>query len=333
MPPLTAAAGRHDVLLRKAASQGAVISRDQARSFGVSDDEIAAHISADRWQAVHPGVYYLSNGSPRRETVVWAALLWAGDGSALGFESAGERVGLVDPQPVDSDVVVLVPWERQVKRRPGVVIRRRRGLIRQVHLGAPPSTRVEHTVLDLASEASTVRDAVGWVTRSYQRRLTTPDRLMRALEQRVRIRRRPLLKALAATVSPHADSALEAEYDRVASRHGLPNAVAQRRETLPAHRGSEGPGRRRLRRDRDYKEFNTVVELDGHLGHDDAWDVFRDMDRDNDTQEMGRATLRYGYADVFGRPCGVARQVAVVLQNNGWSGRLRPCGPSCTALG
>ena len=96
MPPLTAAAGRHDVLLRKAASQGAVISRDQARSFGVSDDEIAAHISADRWQAVHPGVYYLSNGSPRRETVVWAALLvsalsWA----ANGFVSDRGRVVII----------------------------------------------------------------------------------------------------------------------------------------------------------------------------------------------------------------------------------------------
>jgi hypothetical protein len=29
----------------------------------------------------------------------------------------------------------------------------------------------------------------------------------------------------------------------------------------------------------------------------------------------------------------VVRQVAVVLRKHGWTGRARPCGPNCTALG
>jgi hypothetical protein len=268
-----------------------------------------------------------------RTSVLWAALLWAGPGAALGMESAAERGGLMDPQAVHAPVTVLIPWDRQAKRRQGVVVRRRRNLTHQVRLGAPPATQIEHTVLDLASEAATVRDAVGWITRACRRKLTTPDRLSRALHLRVRIRRRRLLLALTATVSPTADSVLEHEYDRVAASHGLPKATAQRKETLPAHGGAEGPRRRRIRRDRDYEQYDTVVELDGRLGHDDAWDEFRDLDRDNDTEEQGRSSLRYGYADVYGRPCDVVRQVAVVLTRKGWPGPLLRCGANCTASG
>jgi hypothetical protein len=188
-----------------------------------------------------------------------------------------------------------------------------------VRRGSPPTTRIEHTVLDLASDARSVRDAVGWITRAYQRKLTTPARLELALNSRVRLRRRRLLLALIATVLPDAESPLEHEYDlRVARAHGLPPAQRQHRERT---------GGRGVRRDRDYSEF------DGRAGHEDAWDTFRDMDRDNSTQEDGKATLRYGAVDVFGRPCAVARQVGVLLRRGGWGGRLIRCGPHCTALG
>jgi hypothetical protein len=184
---------------------------------------------------------------------------------------------------------------------------------------------VEHTVLDLASDASSARDAVGWITRAYQRKLTTPARLELALNSRVRLPQRRLLFALIATVSPDAESPLEHEYDRrVARAHGLPAAEGQRLERT---------GGRGVRRDRDYSKYGTVVELDGLAGHNDAWDTFRDMDRDNSTQVDGKATLRYGAVDVFGRPCDAARQVGVLLRRGGWGGQLLSCGPNCTALG
>jgi hypothetical protein len=333
MRPPTTAARTHDRLRGDAAGQAGVVSRAQVNALGVTDAAISAHVSARRWQSPHPGVYYLSNGPMTRASTLWAALLWAGSGAALGYESAGERVGLIDPLPADDPVFLVIPWERQASPRPGVVIRRRRNLTSQIRMGAPPCTQVEHTVLDLASSAPTARDAVGWVTRGYRKRLTTPHRLETALNSRVRIRRRRLLTALVASVSPDSESVLEHEYDRVTAAHGLPNAASQRRDTLPAHGGVEGPRRRLVRRDRDYDEYRTVVELDGRLGHEDVADTFRDLDRDNDSQERGHATLRYGYADVFGRPCDVARQVAVVLRHAGWTGSLRQCGPNCTASG
>ena len=302
-----------------------MFSRAQAGELGWGDDEVTAQIAAGRWRRIHPGVYYLSNGPLTREAVRWAALLWAGPGAALGYTSAAECVNLA-PAPAPTDpVIVLIPWERRARGCPGVIVRRRRHLEHYVRRGAPPTTRVEHTVLDLASDASSVRDAVGWITRAYQRKLTTPARLELALKTRVRLPRRRLLLALIATVSPDAESPLEHEYDLwVARAHGLPAAQGQRRERT---------GGRSVRRDRDYSEYGTVVELDGLAGHDDAWDTFRDMDRDNSTQEDGKATLRYGTVDVFGRPCDAARQVGVLLRRGGWGGQLLSCGPNCTALG
>jgi hypothetical protein len=325
MPRLTESAQRHRTLRVLANRQSGVFGRAQAHEAGWSDEEVAAQVAAQRWRRVHPGVYYLSNGRLTREAVRWAALLWAGPGAVLGHESAAEILGLAPEGSPEDPVTVLIPWERQARTCRGIIVRRRRHLAHHARVGSPPTTRVEHTVLDLASEASSVRDAVGWITRAYQRKLTTPARLELALNSRVRLRRRRLLLALLAQVSPDAESPLEHEYDRkVARAHGLPAAAGQRRERT---------GGRGVRRDRDYSEYGTVVELDGVAGHDDAWDTFRDMDRDNSTQEDGKATLRYGAVDVFGRPCDVARQVVVLLRRGGWEGQLRRCGPNCTALG
>lgn len=325
MPRLTASAQRHRALQRLAKPQSGVFSRTQALAAGWSDDEVAAQVAAQRWRRLHPGVYYLSNGALTRDAVRWAALLWAGPGAVLSHESAAECHGLAAAATTTAPVTVLIPWERRSGRCPGIVVRRRRQLEHHTRLSSPPTTRVEHTVLDLASDASTVRDAVGWITRAYQRKLTTPARLELALNSRVRLRRRRLLLALVATISPDAESPLEHEYDhRVAHAHGLPAGKGQQRERT---------GGRGVRRDRDYSEYGTVVELDGLAGHEDAWDTFRDMDRDNCTQEDGKATLRYGAVDVYGRPCDAARQVGVLLRRGGWTGQLVSCGPSCTALG
>src|SRR5689334_16353880 len=42
-----------------------------------------------------------------------------------------------------------------------------------------------------------------------------------------------------------------------------------------------------------------------------------------------RRVLRYGWADVAGRPCEVAEQVAAMLRIAGWAGQPAPCRPAC----
>jgi hypothetical protein len=73
-----------------------------------------------------------------------------------------------------------------------------------------------------------------------------------------------------------------------------------------------------------YREYGVVVELDGRLGHTELG-RFRDMDRDNAAGLDGLFTLRYGGADLWGRPCAVAAQVAAALRQRGWAGLPTRC--------
>jgi very-short-patch-repair endonuclease len=77
-----------------------------------------------------------------------------------------------------------------------------------------------------------------------------------------------------------------------------------------------------------YEGYRLLVELDGHRGHASAGAAFRDLRRDNAHAESGFTSLRYGSADVYGRPCEVARQVWQVLQVRGWDRPLLSC-PRC----
>jgi very-short-patch-repair endonuclease len=78
-----------------------------------------------------------------------------------------------------------------------------------------------------------------------------------------------------------------------------------------------------------YRAWNVIVELDGPEAHPPDG-AFRNMRRDNDSAVAGDTTLRYGWRDVVGDPCGVAAQVGAVLSLGGWVGRPRQCGPACT---
>jgi very-short-patch-repair endonuclease len=77
-------------------------------------------------------------------------------------------------------------------------------------------------------------------------------------------------------------------------------------------------------RDVVYVEFATIAELDGRLGHAGAA-RFRDMDRDNRAAVVGEQTLRFGWHDVCAEPCRVARMVAAVLRQRGWTGVASTC--------
>src|SRR5258708_30718902 len=59
----------------------------------------------------------------------------------------------------------------------------------------PPRTRLEETVLDLAEAEATATGAISWILTACASRRTKPDLLLRALENRSRVRRRNLLLA------------------------------------------------------------------------------------------------------------------------------------------
>jgi hypothetical protein len=183
----------------------------------------------------------------------------------------------------------------------------------------PPQTRVEETLLDLVAGARTADEVVHWVTRGLGRRLTTADRLRRALELRAKMRWRPVLTEL---LSPDAEgimSVLEYRYHHnVELPHGLPAGSRQTRFRS---------NRRNGYRDRVYDAHATVIELDGRAAHpgDERWS---DIHRDNAAAGTGLVTLRYGWLDVTQRSCLVAAEVLRALMTRGFTGG-KPCSPGC----
>ena len=156
--------------------QRGVVSRSQAIRAGLSPDMIKFRVRSDRWQQLHPGVYATFSGIPGRGAWLWAALLAAGPGAVLSYQTAAELHGLSD-KPT-SPIHVTVPAQRHLVAVSGVCLHRSGRAVEAMQGGSqPPRTRVEETVLDLTQTAKTIDDVCGWVTRAFARELTDETRL------------------------------------------------------------------------------------------------------------------------------------------------------------
>ncbi len=298
--------------------QEGLVSRQQARRAGWTDDAIRAQLVAGRWQRLHRAVYATYSGPLSWRARVLAAVLAAGPGAVTSHETAAALHGLREPH-ADEPVHVTVPVSRRVEPLPGVTVHYAHRLDATRHPTAwPPRTRVEDTVLDLVDRAADPVEVEAWVTRACQRRRTTPARLSAAAGRRRKLRFRRVVQALVDDVAAGAESPLELEYLRIERRHGLPRARRQKRYV----------GQRVVRVDAEIESARLRVELDGRTGHVEEG-AFRDRRRDNGATVDGQATLRYGAAELFGTPCEVAAEVARVARTRGWAGQPRPCGPGC----
>jgi hypothetical protein len=299
--------------------QRGVIARSQLLSAGLTAQVIKCRIDRGRWQRLHKGVYATFNGRADRQATLWAAVLRAGPGAVLSYQTAAELDGLIDKP--SSAIHVTIPQSRRVGPIRGVTVHVKLDAERARHPARLPArTRLEETVLDLADTCGDVVDAVDWVTRALGRRLTTQDLLRQALNQRSRHRwRRDLCTVLSPDLAG-IHSALEYRYFRYVEKpHALPGSTRQVRVVRRA-RGAY--------LDVLYDEFGLVVEFDGRVAHpgDSRW---LDVWRDNASAAQGLVTIRYGYRDLITAPCLVAAQVIEVLRRRGWSDSARRCSPMC----
>lgn len=306
------------------AVQGNAIARRQSARSGVDPRAMRARVDTGRWQRLQWGVYAAFSGDPARETMLWAALLRAGQDAVLSHQTAAERHGLMD-EP-SSLITITVPAARHPGRWakiPGVAIHRSDVILRTRHPAMlPPCTRVEDTVLDLIEVAASFDDAYMWICRAIGRRRTTADRIRMAMDARKKMRWRREIAIALGDAEGGALSVLEYRYVyRVERPHGLP--VARRQARI-----RQGTGNRYL--DNLYEAFAVCVELDGNAAHpaDEQW---RDKRRDNANAVSGIVTLRFGLLDLGDRRCETAGAVAILLRSRGWAGSARPCGRSCTA--
>ena len=299
--------------------QRGVLARWQAPTVGLEWAIIKSRLQSDRWRPLYWGVYATFTGEPSREAALWAAVLRAGPEAVLSHETAAELDGLTRER--SAVVHVTVPGGKRVDPVPGLRVHRSLRLDEARHPSrVPPRTRAEETVLDLTQAARTFDAAFGWLCQACGSRLTTPDRLLAAMNLRPRVRWRDSLRDALSDISDGAHSALEVHYVRDVERpHGLPRARRQARIR-------RGPGRIYL--DNLVERYRVCVELDGRAAHPVA-ERWRDIQRDNASAADGIITLRYGWADVTRWPCRTADQIATVLRLRGWAGTPTPCRRGC----
>jgi len=307
-----------EYLDRLAQIQYGVLSAHQAISGGISRDKVRTLVRTGRWRTLHYGVYATFTGTPARQAVLWAAVLRAGPGAVLSYDTAAELQRLTDwasPQ-----IHLTIPGSRRIAAISGAVVHRAIRAGQAAHpTDMPPRTRIEETVLDLAEVAATAEEACGWITRGIGRRLTTQQRLRRALEHRRRMRFRSEIAELLSEDMAGVHSALEYRYVKwVELPHGFPRG----RRQAPDRRDG-----RHIYRDVLYDGYGLIVELDGRAAHpgDTRWN---DIRRDNAAAASGLMTLRYGWDDLRIRPCLVADEIYRALRRAG-PVSARPCSAGC----
>jgi very-short-patch-repair endonuclease len=297
-----------------------VLTRGQALSAGLSRRLIASRLDSGRWQRLHRGVFATFSGPVPRESQLWGALLRVGEHAVLSHHTAAELWRLTDAAP--GLIHLTVPRNAASPAIPGLVLHfsaRVAGARHPARL--PPQTKLEETVLDLADLERTAEDAVAWPIRACQRRLTTPDRIIAALEERGRARWRQDVADAITDIRDGVHSPLELRYARdVERRHGLPRGERQVRV-------SRGVTRQYL--DVLYPDQGVVVELDGDLAHP-VDGKGRDDSRDNANALAGYQTLRYGWVPVAYHACTTALEVFTLLRRNGLRAPFRPC-KTCAA--
>lgn len=303
-------------------AQFGVISLEQARGLGISRGAIRSQLAAGRWTSLSPGVFFAVNGQPGQRSRWWAALLACGDGAVLSHCTAAELRSF-GRWWTSSVIDVSIPEDRKENAVPGVRVRRSRLLPAKASVYAGfPVTSAADTVLDLTAELRSPHAVVGLLTDACRSKSVAPAEILESMAKRRRQRHRQLVKDVLHDVRGGVESVLEHRYlTRVERAHGLPPGRRQKPET--ANGGA-------IRRDVCYDDYATVVELDGRAGHEGSGQ-HRDRRRDNATTRGGKATLRYGHADVQ-EACETAAEVADVLRQHGWMGPISPCGPRCTAL-
>ncbi|TDD41108.1 hypothetical protein E1288_33825 [Saccharopolyspora elongata] len=300
-------------------SQHGVVGFEQLSDFGVSWSAVRAHLAANRWQRVLPGVYSVFTGPLPRSSLISAALQYGGSWAVLSHRTAAEEWGML-PFEDASPVHITVPYPNSAISQPPLVqMHRSRAYRHIVAPTVPPRTNREDTIIDLAAAEPSAERARNTFVQLVGSTRIELWRVHSQLELRPSFRYRKVLKQALDLLRGGALSALEAEYVlKVEQEHGLPAGTRQ----VPF--SVDGVV---LWEDVAYDDVGArlTVRLDGRQFHTTSRIAFRDRRRDNAAELAGRSRLVYGWNEVHTDPCGVAAEVLQVLQRSGWEPRRKRC--------
>ena len=288
--PLRHDAGMSDefAIATCAARQHALVTLEQARIWGYTEDAIRRRVDAGRWRRVRHGVY-LVNGAPETwEQAALAAVLASGPEAVASHSTAAVVWGLPNVRH-EVTFEVSTPRPRRV-RQPGVRVHRTMKFLEMEHeiRRQIPVTSVARTLVDLSGSMSVQQlgIATDFARRERELRLVDLQRCIAGLAPARGRKPTRIHAVLRARLERHdeTDSGLEMRVLRAIVNAGLPEPVQQYRVHIGNHW-------RRI--DLSYPELKLAVEVDGwtHHGPRSAFDA--DRARDNELAIIGWDRLHF----------------------------------------
>jgi hypothetical protein len=210
-----------DKLAKTIEYQKGVVTRKQVLASGLSHQVLHRRVGTGRrWQRLLPGIYLTVTGTPTRDQLDIAALLYGGPGSTLTGVSALRRHGLSNRD--SSAVHVLVPASRQRRSTGYVAVHRTRRLPPLVCYEGPVQFALPaRAVGDAARDSRDLADVRAMVAACVQTRRCTVEQLAEELATGP-IRRSRLFGAALAEVADGTRSGPEAELRDLIRKGRLP---------------------------------------------------------------------------------------------------------------
>jgi very-short-patch-repair endonuclease len=258
------------VIATLATRQEGIVTRDQLRAVGLSEDAIDRLIRANRLHMIHRGVFAVGHRRLSREGRYLAAVLACGDGAVLSHRSAADLWELRATKELKIDVIA--PTHRRGDR----VIRV------HAHVIEPTETTTRHgiaitkplrTLVDLAAVVSE-RELEQAIRQAVYQRLTTTALLAEAVHERQGHRGvKTLRKALVnlGEAPGRTRSELEQDFLGFLRKHRLP---------MPELNVKMRIAGRRIEADCLWREQRVIIELDGRDAHDSTPAFESDRARD-----------------------------------------------------
>lgn len=166
--------------------QGGAVTRSQLESMGLTRHGVASLVASGQLVSIHAGVYCA--GHPTWLEHAWAGVVIAGPGACVGGMAAAHLYGMTNES---ERIGVWCPRHRPRVSSPSW--RFRQGF--RVGVGEPRRTRIEDTLIDLCAgqDAGTMSS---WLGKALAERLTTPQRIERALDDAPTMAGRRLFREL-----------------------------------------------------------------------------------------------------------------------------------------
>lgn len=203
-----------------ALEQLGLVARRQLNALGYEDQYIDAQVAASRWQLVSDVVICTTTGTLTREQLMWAGVLHAGPGSAIGGLTALERRGLTNWHR--DEITVLLTKSHNLQPLDGVKFVETRRPVGLYATGRLPTWRTEPAALLFAGYTASARTAHGLLSAVVQQRLTTPARLLVEIQRMQPLRRAKRFRATLGLVADGSHSLAEQRVIRMCVDHGLP---------------------------------------------------------------------------------------------------------------